>query len=790
MSNRISDRKVTIRAYEGPAGGWGSAQSVTKYLAQEGAHRTGPPLIHQNKPEGYACVSCSWAKPAKPHPFEFCENGAKATAWELTTSVADPRFFETHGIAELRTWPDHDLEKQGRITHPLRHDRLTDRWLPTSWEEAFAAIGERLAKVDPRRAVFYTSGRASLETSYLFQLFARLYGTNNLPDSSNMCHETTSVALPKSIGVSVGTVRLPDFETTELMLFFGHNIGSNAPRMLHQLQQARKRGVPIITLNPLIERGLERFTNPQSPVEMALRQETLISTGYHQVQAGGDLAAITGIAKGVLALDDAAREKGTARVLDMAFIAEHTHGFEAFDAFLRKAEWSAIERQSGLARETLEDVARLYARSPRTIALYGMGLTQHRNSVQTVHMLVNLLLMRGNLGKPGAGICPIRGHSNVQGQRTVGITEKPELAPLDQMARRYGFEPPRWEGMTTVDACEAVLRKDVDAFIGLGGNFLRAVPETAAMEEAWGRIGLTVHIATKLNRTHLVPGETAFLLPCLGRIEIDEQAGGVQAVSVEDSTACIHGSRGRAVPISSECRSEPAIVAGIAKATLPYNPKVDWDGFVADYRRVRDAIEESFPKDFKDFNRRMWQPGGFPRPLAAAERRWETDTGKANFLLADPSLNGHGLTLGDGRLRLITLRSNDQFNTTIYGYEDRFRGISGTRMVVFVNRRDMQRLGVAEGESVSLVSDAEDGIERVVSGLTVVPYNIPDGCIGAYYPECNPLIAVSHYATDAKVPAAKSVPVKLRRADGAGSALPDPVPEDAARPAAPPPPAE
>lgn len=754
---------IRIAPYRGPVGGWGSLKSVTRILARQGAHRAGPPLRLQNKPEGFACVSCAWAKPAAPHPFEFCENGAKATAWELTTAVADPAFFISHSLTELATWPDHDLEQAGRLTHPLRLDRDGDRFVPVSWDEAFADIGLRLKATDPRRAVLYTSGRASLETSYLFQLFARLYGTNNLPDSSNMCHETTSVALPESIGIPVGTVRLPDFEATKLILFFGQNVGTNSPRMLHELQKARKRGIQIITFNPLRERGLERFTNPQSPTEMALGQETRISTGYHQVAAGGDLAALTGICKAVLAIDDNARILGEPRVLDGAFIAKHTHGFDAFATFLRDTAWERIEADSGLPRQVLEETAAIYAFAPATIAVYGMGLTQHRNGVRTVQMLVNLLLLKGNIGRAGAGICPVRGHSNVQGQRTVGISEKPKLVPLDRLAEQYGFEPPRWKGLDTVESCEAILKHDVDAFIGLGGNFLRAVPETGAMEEAWRDIGLTVHIATKLNRTHLVHGSTSYLLPCLGRTEVDTQATGPQSVTTEDSTACIHGSRGRATPISADCRSETAIVAGIAKATLAANPKVDWDHFVADYARIRDAIEATYPEDFAGFNARMWQPGGFPRPLAATERRWNTETGRANFILPGDDLTSHGLTLGPNTLRLITLRSNDQFNTTIYGYHDRLRGVSGTRMVLFIGEADMRRFGLKEGEFVSLVSDAEDGVPRQVDGLRVTPYDIPPGCVAAYYPECNPLIPVSHHAARSKVPAAKSVPVRIRR---------------------------
>ncbi|MDB5510079.1 MAG: formate dehydrogenase [Hyphomicrobiales bacterium] len=755
--------KPTIEAYEGPAGGWGSAKSVARHVFEQGAQRIAPHLHQQNKPEGFACVSCAWAKPAEPHPLEFCENGLKATAWELGTPTIGAEFFAKHSATELRTWPDHDLEKAGRLTEPMRFDHATDRWMPVSWDEAFAQIGRDLQRVDPHRAVFYASGRASLETSYLYALFARMFGSNNLPDSSNMCHETTSVALPQSIGIPVGTVRLEDFSTTDLCMFFGQNTGSNSPRMLHQLEEVRKREIPVITFNPLRERGLERFTNPQNPLQMATGQEIEISTQYHQVEAGGDLAALTGLCKSVLALDDAAREGGSHRVLDVEFIARHTHGFEALESFLRGTAWSEIEAKSGLTRAAIEEAAFVYARASSVLAMYGMGLTQHRNGVATVHMLMNLLLMRGNIGRDGAGICPVRGHSNVQGQRTVGISEKPELVPLDRLAEQYAFEPPRWEGMSTVDVCRAVVDRRVEAFIGLGGNFLRAVPETGMMEESWPDIDLTVQIATKLNRTHLINGRSAWLLPCRGRIEIDEQASGPQAVTIEDSTACIHGSRGVAAPSRGNLLSEPRIVAGLAAATLPPNPKIDWDHVTQDYARIRDLIEATYPDQFERFNERMWTPGGFPRPLAARKREWNTDTGKANFLLPqNAGLTSHDLDLKDGDLRLITLRSNDQFNTTIYGYRDRFRGVEGTRMVLFISETDMRRFSLSEGQEVSLVSEAGDGIERVVAGLRVTRTNIPAGCVGGYYPECNPLMALAHFAKESKVPAAKSVPVSIR----------------------------
>ena len=761
MADARSGEDVRIEPYDGPAGGWGSARSLVEILTREGVPITGSAmLVKQNKPDGYMCTSCAWAKPAKPLAFEYCENGAKATAWEQTRRRATRAFFAAHTVTDLRGWTDYALEEQGRLTEPMRYDPGSDRYVPVSWTEAFAEIGRELRGLDPKATVFYVSGRASLETSYMFGLFARMYGHNNLPDSSNMCHEPTSVALPQSIGSPVGTVRLEDFEATDLLFFFGQNVGSNAPRLLHPLQEARRRGASIITFNPLRERGLERFTNPQSPIEMATNAATRISSQYHQVKAGGDLAAITGLCKALIAADrEAGPEKG---ILDHAFIAEHTHGFQDFVRFCDGQDWGAIEARSGLTRAALEAAAAVYARARATIGVYGMGLTQHRRGTETVRMLANLLLLRGNIGKPGAGICPVRGHSNVQGQRSVGISEKPELVPLDTLRDLYGFEPPREKGLNTVEACRGILDGSVKAFIGLGGNFLRAVPDTSRMEPAWSKQRLTVQISTKLNRSHLVNGAVAYMLPCLGRIEIDRQAGGPQAVSIEDSTSCFHGSRGVADPVSADVRSEPWIVAELAKATLPANPKVDWDAWVGDYGRVRAAIEATYPEVFEGLNARMFEPGGLKKPLPARTRDWKTDTGKANFfappgLEADPDLPPRGADVLD----LMTLRSNDQFNTTVYGYHDRFRGVKGTRDILFMNRADIARLGLSDGASVTAATVADDRIAREVPGLRVVAYDMPQGNCAGYYPELNVLLPLWHHDEQAHTPAAKAIGVRV-----------------------------
>ena len=756
--------KPEFKPYALPAGGWGSALSVGNILKREGVLASVPVVLSRhNKVDGYQCNSCAWVKPASPLPFEYCENGVKAVAWELTAHRCTPDFFATHTVTELLDWDDYQLEQTGRLTHPLRYDAASDKYVPVSWGHAVDEIAQELRAVEDRKkgAVFYSSGRLSNEASYLYQLFARLYGNNNLPDSSNMCHETTSVALPVSIGQAVGSVSLDDFGKSDCIMFFGQNPGSNAPRMLHPLQEASRRGVPIITYNPLRERGLERFLNPQSPTEMLTGKATRISSQYHQVKAGGDLAAIAGICKAVLAAHDAAKAKGGS-VLDEAFIRDNTSGFETFADWLRAQDWDELERRAGLHRADMESTAHVYCHSQAVIGVYGMGLTQHRAGVETVQMLVNLLLMRGNIGRQGAGICPIRGHSNVQGQRTMGITEKPELFDLDRLGQQFNFEPPREAGYNTVEACEAILRDEVQAFIMLGGNFARAIPDHGQMEPAWRRQRLTVNVITKLNRTALLPGAISYILPVISRLEIIETAKGQQVLSMEDTSACVHGNRGVRRPASPHLIGEIRLICELAQRVLDPNPRVRWDLYTEDYAEIRKEIAETLPASFWDYERRMWEPGGFQRDLPANRRDWHTESGRANFITptgldedADMPDVGHDV------LRLMTLRSNDQFNTTVYGYYDRFRGIKNTRKVVLMNRSDIDRLGLKIGQPVTLRTVADDGVDRKLSGLLVVAYNIPIGCIGGYYPECNVLMPIWHYAIGSKTPAAKTIPVTV-----------------------------
>jgi molybdopterin-dependent oxidoreductase alpha subunit len=757
-SNRNLGTKLHVKPDNLPAGGWGSVKSLAKSLTREHVPLKGSRvLLQQNKNKGFMCVSCAWAKPADPRVFEFCENGAKATTWDITHKRVTPAFFQEHTVRELESWDDHHLEAAGRLTAPLRWDPATDKYLEVTWQDAFAEIGRELRALDPDSAVFYTSGRASLETAYMYSLFARVYGTNNLPDSSNMCHETTSVALPESIGVSVGTCTLEDFHKTDCIFFFGQNVGTSSPRMLHELQEASRRGVPIITFNPLRERGLEKFVNPQSPAEMLSGSGTRISSQYHQLKTGGDTAAIMGIAKVLFELEG----KGQATI-DHEFIREHTHGFEAFKSAVLACDWQRIERRSGMTRNALEAAATVYAQSRAVMFIYGMGLTQHRKGVETIQTLVNLALLRGNVGRPGAGICPVRGHSNVQGQRTVGITEKPEQVPAEKIKQQFGFEVPQKKGVNTVEACEGILDGSIRAVILLGGNLVRSVPDHRVIEPAWRRLRLTVQILTKLNRTALVHGEVSYILPCLSRIEIDQQATGPQSVSMEDSTGFMHPSRGQVAPASSALLSEPKIVAEIAKATVTGRSNIPWDAWVSDYSKVRDAIAVTYPDIFHGFNERLWKPGGFHRPLAARHRKWDTESGKANFI-TPTTLTTDIDTAPDHRdiVQLITLRSNGQFNTTVYSYDDRFRGIYGSRAIVLMHRNDIDRFRLREGDLITLRTAVDDSVVREVSGLQVVAYNIPEGCIAGYYPECNPLIPLWHHAEKSKVPAAKSIPVKV-----------------------------
>ncbi|MBV8380799.1 MAG: FdhF/YdeP family oxidoreductase [Paucibacter sp.] len=751
-----------VRRYNAPAGGWGALWATARGVAEQMRVAESPELLLRiNKPDGFDCPGCAWPDKEHTSTFQFCENGAKAVTWEATTKRVTPEFFEQHTVTELLGLSDFELEDFGRLTHPMVYDPATDKFRPVEWEAAFERIGTVLRGLaSPHEAEFYTSGRASNEAAYLFQLFARELGTNNFPDCSNMCHEATSVGLPRSIGIGKGTVSLADFEETELIISMGHNPGTNHPRMMGTLHEAARRKVPIIVFNPLRERALERFADPQNIFEMATYSSTPIASTYFQVKAGGDAAALKGIMKALLAL-----EASRGDVLDRAFIAEHTEGFEALEADLIGTEWPDIEKESGLTRAELEQVAEAYAKSKATIVAYGMGVTQHNTGTWNVRLIADLLLMRGNIGKPGAGICPLRGHSNVQGNRTVGITEKPTPAFLARIEEVFGFKPPQEHGHDAVQTMRAMDEGRAKALICLGGNFAVAMPDPERSFRAMKKLDLSVQLGTKLNRTHLLVAKETYLLPVIGRTELDVQASGAQAITVEDSMSMVHASAGRLRPASAQLRSEPAIVAGMAAAALPMS-KVDWLGLVEDYDRIRTLIERTIP-GFDDYNARIRVPGGFRMPLPPTERQWPTPSGKAVFSVF-PGVRQTYLPWADDVLRLVTIRSHDQYNTTIYGLDDRYRGVFGRRDVLFMNAGDMAARGLAHGDLVVIETVSQDRPLRL-AGITVIEYDIAAGSVAAYYPEANVLVPLDYIDVESGTPSYKSIPVRIVRQDDAAS---------------------
>jgi len=758
----MSDRKA-IHAYHHPAGGWGALKAVSEHLIEQHiAIKGAATLSCMNQPAGFDCPGCAWPDPKHTSSFEFCENGAKAVAWEATSKRCTPEFFAAHTVTELAGWSDYQLEMVGRLTHPMAYDAASDHYVPVSWDDAFATIGAHLnALPDPDMAEFYTSGRTSNEAAFLYQLFVREYGTNNFPDCSNMCHEATSVGLPQSIGVGKGTVLLEDFDKADCIFIFGQNPGTNSPRMMTNLRDASRRGAAIISFNPFRERALERFQHPQSPVEMATLTSTQISSRLYQVRVGGDAAAIKGIMKVLVEADETARTDGQPEILDWAFIREHTLGIEALANDLKATRWDDIERHAGLSRQEIEHAAHVYMKAERAIIVYGMGITQHRRGAQNVQQLANLAMLRGHIGREGAGICPVRGHSNVQGDRTVGITETPGNDFLDRLEQRFGFKPPRKHGHNVVKALEAMIRGEVKIFVAMGGNFAAAIPDLPRTREALGNLDLTVHVSTKLNRSHLIHGRDALILPCLGRTEVDIQARGPQSITVEDSMSMVHASAGRNRPASEHLLSEPAIVAGMARATLGDRSVVDWERFISNYDHVRDAIEDVLPI-FQSYNERIRLPGGFHLVSTARERIWATPSGKAHFLLYD----GLGEDAREDDLEVLwlsTIRSHDQYNTTIYSNSDRYRGVYGQRDVVFINQSELDKRGLMDGDRVDLVTLSSDGIERRVRNFRAVGYSFPDGCCAAYYPEANPLVPLYAYDPVSFTPSSKGIPIRIER---------------------------
>ncbi|MFK0161639.1 FdhF/YdeP family oxidoreductase [Rhizobium sp. NPDC090279] len=746
-----------IRPYNSPAGGWGALKATAKAVRDQMDVTEAPGLLFRtNKPAGFDCPGCAWPDKEHTSTFQFCENGAKAVTWEATNKRVTPEFFAEHTVSELLSWSDYDLENAGRLTHPMVYDHASDTYRAIAWEDAFVRIGEVMrSQPDPDMVEFYTSGRASNEAAFLFQIFAREYGTNNFPDCSNMCHEATSVGLPQSIGIGKGTVSLDDFDECDLIISMGHNPGTNHPRMMGTLHECSRRGVPIIVFNPLKERALERFADPQNPIEMGTFGSTRIASSYYQVKIGGDAAALKGIMKAVLVLAETEPD-----ALDQAFIAEHTTGFDALVADLNQTEWADIERVSGLARADLERVAAIYVRSKATIIAYGMGITQHAKGTANVQQIANLLLLRGNFGRPGAGICPLRGHSNVQGNRTVGITEKPTPALIEGIERAFGFKSPAHHGHDAVAAMQAMAEGRSKVLLCLGGNFSIALPDPELCAESMRKLDLAVHMNTKLNRSNLLIGKESFLFPVLGRTEQDVQATGAQSVTIEDSMSMVHASRGRLKPASDQLRSEPAIVAAMAQATLPAS-KVAWMELINDYDLIRDKIEVVYP-DFARYNERIRVPGGFRLPLGPTERIWKTPSGKAEFKLFS-GLN-EDVSLSDGTiLKLATIRSHDQYNTTIYGLDDRYRGVFGRRDVLFMNDKDLSAKGLEHGDLVEIETALPSGTKRLLK-LTAISYDISEGSVAAYYPEANCLIPLDYQDKESGTPSYKSVPVRISKA--------------------------
>ena len=742
------DTDIQIGAPAESAGGPKAVQvALTSSVSQMGAVRAVSTLLHLNQQDGFDCPGCAWPDPAGHRStFEFCENGAKAVAEEATLARADPEFFAAHSVHELAALDDHRLGKCGRIVEPMHRAPGDSHYRPIGWNEAFALVGRHLrALPSPNEAVFYTSGRTSNEAAFLSQLFVRMYGTNNLPDCSNLCHESSGVAMTRSIGAGKGTVSLQDFDHADCIVVIGQNPGSNHPRMLSTLQAAARRGCRIVSINPLAETGLKRFRHPQELSGM-LGTGTRLASLHVPVRVNGDVALLKGVQKAML-------ERGIG--VDHAFIADFTEGFEAHRADLERESWPAIERGSGISERLIREVAEVIGASRALICCWAMGLTQHENAVANIQQIVNLLLLGGHLGRPGAGACPVRGHSNVQGDRTMGIWERPTDAFLDRIGREFGFDPPRAHGYSTVEAIEAMHRGDAKVFVALGGNFLSATPDTAHVAEALQRCRLTVQISTKLNRSHLITGQEALILPCLGRTERDLQRSGEQFVSVEDSMGVVHASRGRLAPASPTLRSEPAIVAGLANATLG----TDWSAFVDDYDRIRDRIARSIP-GFEDMNTRIRHPDGFTLPHAVRDRRaFHTPSGKAVFFVHPIPQD----RLGAGELMLTTIRSHDQFNTSIHGLDDRYRGVRHGRRVVFMHPADIAAQGLADGGLVDLVN-RHDGRERRARNFRIVSYDIPQGCAATYFPEANVLVPIGSIAEGSLTPASKSVIVRVETA--------------------------
>lgn len=749
----------------------GVTEAMRHVLREMGPVRGAAGLLKLNQSDGVDCMSCAWPDPeaGERSHAEFCENGAKALASEATRKRVRPEFFAQHSIAELAGKDDYWLNRQGRLTTPMLKEEGDAHYRPTTWQDAFTRIARQLrALPDPDQAAFYTSGRTSNEAAFLYQLLVRGYGTNNLPDCSNMCHESSGEALGQTIGIGKGSVTLHDVHVTKLIVIAGQNAGTNHPRMLTALEKAKQGGAKIVSVNPLREAGLGRYKNPQT-VRGILGRGTQLADLHLPIRLGGDLGLFQGLGKFLLAAHTQGRRTaGLPGAIDEDFLDTYSHGFEDYAAGLEQTSWADIETASGLSREQIEQLGELLLESDRTIFAWAMGLTQHKHAVPTIKEIVNVTLLQGNLGKEGAGLLPVRGHSNVQGDRTMGIYEKMPQPFLDRLGEEFSFTPPAEHGVDTVNTVRAMRDGRVRFFMAMGGNFVKAAPDSDVTEQALASCAMTVHVATKLNHTHLVPGATSLILPCLARSDLDTQATGRQRVSVEDSMSMVHASSGNLQPPSQDLLSEIAIVCRLGEELfgdsqgepLPGAPQVDWSALAGDYRLVRAHIEAVVP-GFTDYEKRLDHPGGFRLPHGPHDvRTFQTDNEKAMFTRTElwwPKTP-------PGRLLLQTLRSHDQFNTTVYGKDDRYRGITGGRYVVFVNEQDLIELGFNDGDMVDMVSEWQDGSERRAAGYRVVRYETPRGCAAAYFPEANVLVPLDSTASDSNTPVYKSVVIRLEPA--------------------------
>ncbi|RLV08251.1 hypothetical protein CTZ27_05345 [Streptomyces griseocarneus] len=750
-SDPVQDAPDVTAPQHAAAGLTAVAHSLRIANDQMGVRRTALTLLKVNQKDGFDCPGCAWPEPDKRHAAEFCENGAKAVAEEATLRRVTPAFFADHPVSDLANRSGYWLGQQGRLAQPMHLAEGADHYEPVTWQRAFDIIAEELdALTGPDEAVFYTSGRTSNEAAFLYQLFAREFGTNNLPDCSNMCHESSGSALTETIGIGKGSVLLEDLHKADLIIVAGQNPGTNHPRMLSALEKAKAGGAKIITVNPLPEAGLERFKNPQNARGLS-GVGTPLTDLFLQIRLGGDQALFRLLNRLIIETEGA---------VDTGFVTAHTHGYEEFETAARAADWDDTLRATGLTRDDIQRALDMVLASRRTIVCWAMGLTQHKHAVPTIREIVNFLLLRGNIGRPGAGVCPVRGHSNVQGDRTMGIFERPAPAFLDALEKEFGFAPPREHGLDVVRAIRALRDGQAKVFFAMGGNFVSATPDTDVTEAAVRRARLTVHVSTKLNRSHVVTGARALILPTLGRTERDRQASGDQFVTVEDSMGMVHASRGRLKPASPHLLSETAIVCRLARRALGTRSTTPWETFENDYATIRDRIARVIP-GFEDFNNRVAEPGGFTLPHAPRDSRtFPTTTGKANFTAA-PVEHPHA---PEGRLLLQTLRSHDQYNTTIYGLDDRYRGIKNGRRVVLVHPDDAAELHLADGDYTDIVSEWTDGTERRAPGFRVVHYPTARGCAAAYYPETNVLVPLDHTADTSNTPASKSLVIRLEAA--------------------------